>query len=119
MRTEPDCGRSGLLCRMRSARPAFVLGLATVLVAAAGCHSGSGDGQVRAPSPSASPLEHWPSPSPVPSSPAVATTPQDPGFDSRITRLRGALLREVRHKNWHPGCPVPLGDLRVLTVDYH
>jgi hypothetical protein len=25
----------------------------------------------------------------------------------------------VRHKNWHPGCPVPLDQLRVLTVDYH
>ncbi len=58
-----------------------------------------------------------PSPAPEPASDSVPENP--PGFDASITRLRGGVLREVREKNWHPGCPVPLENLRVLTVDHH
>jgi len=36
----------------------------------------------------------------------------------RVSRLRGALRNEVRERNWHPGCPVPIRDLRALTVTY-
>jgi hypothetical protein len=28
------------------------------------------------------------------------------------------LRRQLVGRNWHPGCPVPIADLRVLTVDY-
>jgi hypothetical protein len=71
-----------------------------------------------APRPSSGAIEHRPSPSPIPQTPTATTPSNAPGFDASIARLRGKLLREVRHKNWHPGCPVPPGALRVLTVDY-
>jgi hypothetical protein len=110
---------------MRSARPALVLGLATAVLAAA-CGSGpKGAAPSATPRPATTrnpaPLETTPAPptaSPSPSGEA-ADARNPPGFDATIAPLRGALLREVRHKNWHPGCPVPLNQLRVLTVDYH
>lgn len=39
-------------------------------------------------------------------------------FHSLIQPLTGASRAEVRHSAWHPGCPVALSDLRVLTVSY-
>jgi len=33
--------------------------------------------------------------------------------------LSGEVLAHTRTRNWHPGCPVPLSDLRELTVAYH
>jgi len=58
-------------------------------------------------------------PSSSEATPVAEPSPNPPGFDSSIAPLSGELLREVRNKNWHPGCPVPLSQLRVLTVDYH
>ena len=55
----------------------------------------------------------------IAATPSPAPSPNPPGFDSSIAALGGEILKEVRHKNWHPGCPVPLDQLRVLTVDYH
>lgn len=45
---------------------------------------------------------------------AVALVP----FHSLIEPLRGAPRAEVKHAAWHPGCPVALSDLRLLTVSY-
>jgi hypothetical protein len=39
-------------------------------------------------------------------------------FDSLIQPLSGPTRAEVRHHAWHRGCPVPLSQLRVLTVSY-
>lgn len=57
------------------------------------------------------------------SAPATPTAPSasspiqpEPAFS--IDRLRGEVRDEVIRKNWHPGCPVGLEDLRVLTVKY-
>jgi hypothetical protein len=110
---------------MRSSPIRLSLSCAAALLVAVGCDAGrSHDGIVTATpvarsSPESGPIEHWPSPSPIIETPASATPRNRPGFDASIAPVRGTLLREVRHKNWHPGCPVPLRDLRVLTVDYH
>jgi len=40
-------------------------------------------------------------------------------FHSSIQLLTPSVRSQVRHSAWHPGCPVALGDLRVLTVTYH
>jgi hypothetical protein len=40
------------------------------------------------------------------------------GFEAWIEPLRGSLRREVVDRNWHPGCPVPIRDLRVARVRY-
>ena len=45
---------------------------------------------------------------------ALAVTP----FQSSVQALSGPVRAEVRRDAWHPGCPVPLSDLRLLTVSY-
>lgn len=35
-----------------------------------------------------------------------------------VSRLRGEIRREVASRNWHPGCPVGLDDLRVVEIGY-
>jgi hypothetical protein len=46
---------------------------------------------------------------------ALAVAP----FQSSIRPLPAPVRAEVRHETWHPGCPVPLSDLRLLSVSYH
>ena len=41
-----------------------------------------------------------------------------PRFKASIEPLRGPLRDEVVDRNWHPGCPVPIRDLRVARVRY-
>ena len=36
-----------------------------------------------------------------------------------MQRLPDALRAEMHGTSWHRGCPVPLGDLRLLTFRYH
>jgi hypothetical protein len=44
----------------------------------------------------------------------LAVTP----FHSSIQTLPGPVRAQVKRDAWHPGCPVPLSDLRLLTVSY-
>jgi hypothetical protein len=39
-------------------------------------------------------------------------------FQSSIQPLSGPVRAEVKLQAWHPGCPVPLSDLRLLTASY-
>ncbi len=39
-------------------------------------------------------------------------------FRGSITRISPALARQMTGVSWHPGCPVPLRDLRVVTATY-
>jgi hypothetical protein len=39
-------------------------------------------------------------------------------FAGGIFPLTGPVRRHVRTRNWHPGCPVPLKDLRLVRVRY-
>ena len=40
------------------------------------------------------------------------------GFHGSIAPLPGPLRAELTGRFWHPGCPVSLSQLRVLTVDH-
>lgn len=65
-------------------------------------------------SPSAEPSSPSPAAS-MPSSPAPAA---EPVFEGGVT-LIGPRLREILiGRNWTPGCPVPLEDLRLVKVSY-
>ena len=46
---------------------------------------------------------------------ALAVAP----FQSSIRALPGPVRAEIRREAWHPGCPVALSDLRLLSVTYH
>ena len=62
------------------------------------------------------------SPSTLAPSPATSATgaheTQGARFAGGILPLRGHVRRHVRTRNWHPGCPVPLKDLRLVRVRY-
>jgi hypothetical protein len=40
-------------------------------------------------------------------------------FQSSVRPLSPAVRTALRSEAWHPGCPVPLSGLRMLTVTYH
>jgi D-alanyl-D-alanine carboxypeptidase len=46
---------------------------------------------------------------------ALALTP---GFHARVQPIPPAVRAEMTGVSWRPGCPVPLSDLRLLTLTY-
>jgi hypothetical protein len=73
----------------------------------------SGGGPEVTPSESA-PSETMPSrPSPSPSS-----TPLPARFRGTVSALPADLEAQMRGTTWHPGCPVAIGRLRLLTLRY-
>ena len=62
---------------------------------------------------SASPTTHRTSPTTV----APATTAAPPGFDGSVAVIDDA-GRARMPSSWRPGCPVPLEELRLLTIDH-
>jgi hypothetical protein len=96
--------------------PRFVTVFACLAVILAACGRAPGEGGAP-PSASRSPGPPIPlsSPGAMPSSPVPAAEPVFRGGVSRI----GPKLREVLiGRNWTPGCPVPLEDLRLVRVSY-
>jgi hypothetical protein len=83
-----------------------------VLALAAGCASTDG-------APAAQPP---PQPPPSTASPPIPTPTPTPtaeaGFTVSSRRLSGAEQAAMRGVTWHPGCPVPLRDLRVVRLAY-
>jgi hypothetical protein len=51
-----------------------------------------------------------------PSAQAVASVP--PRFAGGVERIDPALRRRLVGRDWHPGCPVPIRDLRLVRVTY-
>jgi D-alanyl-D-alanine carboxypeptidase len=50
---------------------------------------------------------------------AAPAAPSDPGaFHFSASPLSAALRARMRHDSWRPGCPVSLGDLRLITMTY-
>lgn len=96
-----------------------------LLAAAVGCSTAPG-GPSRASdaatvsSPATTMSDDDDSASPNPSGTATVSPPhgREPRFSGRIATIGPALRRQLVGRNWHPGCPVPIGDLRVVTVDY-
>lgn len=66
---------------------------------------------------SALPSSPAPSPSPA-SSPALAAARAPVRFEGGVSRIGSVLRAELTGRNWHPGCPVPIDDLRVVRVSY-
>jgi hypothetical protein len=94
---------------------ACTLGLIALLSA---CGTAAADrsegGGVPEGSPSVSPTETMPSrPSTSPSS-----TPLPPRFEGTVSALPADLEAEMRGTTWNPGCPVPIAQLRLLTLRY-
>lgn len=53
---------------------------------------------------------------PAPSSAQAASSNR---FIGGIHRIGPSVRRVVVGRNWHPGCPVGIGDLRLVRVSYH
>jgi SpoIID/LytB domain protein len=51
--------------------------------------------------------------------PTLLSGPLAAPFTGSISRIRPALRRTLVGRNWHPGCPVPVDDLRLVRVSYH
>ena len=41
-----------------------------------------------------------------------------PGFQAKVSPIPPTTRTEMTGVSWHPGCPVPLGDLRLITLTY-
>lgn len=80
-----------------------------VLVGAAGCSSAG-------PSPQPAPPTATPSPTAAVTSAAPSARPT--GYAASSRPLTRAEQRGMRGVTWHPGCPVPLADLRVVRLAY-
>jgi hypothetical protein len=53
--------------------------------------------------------------------PTAQPTPEEPRpsrFEGSIRRIHRPIRTYLMERNWHEGCPVPLEDLRVVTVSY-
>ncbi len=50
----------------------------------------------------------------APAKPAAAPV----HFEGSVSPLDAAMRAELSGRNWHPGCPVPLADMRLVTVSY-
>jgi hypothetical protein len=50
--------------------------------------------------------------------PAVDASAAAPGFRGTVERIDAAQARRMTGVSWRPGCPVPLRDLRLLTLTY-
>jgi hypothetical protein len=50
---------------------------------------------------------------------AGSASSSTPPFHGRIVRIDAAQAKRMTGVSWRPGCPVPLGDLRLLRVSYH
>jgi D-alanyl-D-alanine carboxypeptidase len=63
------------------------------------------------------PTEAVESPSPIPS-PSPSSTPLPHRFVGAVSMIPNDLADQMRRTTWHPGCPVPIDDLRLLTLRY-
>jgi hypothetical protein len=89
----------------------FVSISVTLAVVLAACSQTRADERAGAGSASPPPLVE----SSMPTSPAPATVPV---FRGEVLRIRPELRDRLIGRNWTPGCPVPLTDLRLVEVSY-
>ncbi|NCT91557.1 M15 family metallopeptidase [Cellulomonas sp. APG4] len=72
---------------------------------------------VRASAPAVTPRA-TPEPTASPAAAPEAAEPVTPRFEAGIQQI-GPELEQRMSASWRPGCPVPLGDLRYLTLTHH
>jgi hypothetical protein len=65
---------------------------------------------------SGTPSATQPSEVPRPASPTIAAAP--PRFVGTVAPIDDAMRRRLVGRDWHPGCPVRIRDLRVVRVRY-
>jgi D-alanyl-D-alanine carboxypeptidase-like protein len=110
-------------------RRVIALGAVAGMVALAACGQGPGPHARAGPGVAAGAEVPAPTAAVSASDPAptenAAGTPSDtpppasrPRFGGRVDRIGPWLRRTLVGRNWHAGCPVPIHDLRVLTIDY-
>jgi hypothetical protein len=94
-----------------------VLTLLAAALVVTSCSSGDPSGaRPEAPRTNAPPTTAPPTTAPPTSAPAPATV-APPAFDGTISVV-DAPTRARMTASWRPGCPVPLEDLRLLTLDH-
>jgi poly-gamma-glutamate synthesis protein (capsule biosynthesis protein) len=102
---------------------------AVLLVALGGCSASAPDAAPPAPAtvdPALpSPRGHPPPPATTssPSTPSgspvePSPTPEPPAFASAVGPITAALAERMTPSSWREGCPVPLADLRYVTVSH-
>jgi hypothetical protein len=99
----------------RPVRSRAVAMLAAVAVVGVACSMSSRTAP--ASSPTAARLVS-PTGSPAPATPGLAPAKLPPRFEGAVGRIGPALRAKLNGRNWHPGCPVPIDDLRVVRVSY-
>jgi hypothetical protein len=53
-----------------------------------------------------------------PASPSSPSSPSPPVFQGGVFRIGPELRSRIVWRSWHPGCPVPIEDLRHVQVSY-
>jgi len=53
-----------------------------------------------------------------PATPSAVAVPAEPVYEATVSAITPALAERM-HASWRPGCPVPLEDLRYVTVAHH
>lgn len=97
-------------------RASVLLALAVVLILAAGCSHTTSERTAPSPSASTGSTSSTSPSAPSPASPSPSPLPAR--FMGTVSRLPSDLRAEMHGTTWHRGCPVPLGDLRLLTLRY-
>lgn len=92
--------------------PRFVTVSACLVVALVACDRAPTQPDAAA---SGAPSTTLVSPGSMPVSPAPAMMPV---FEGEVSRIDPELREVLIGRNWTPGCPVPLEDLRLVTVSY-
>jgi hypothetical protein len=95
--------------------PRFVTVSACLVLALVACGRSPTEPGSTASGPSGSSIGNEASPGSMPASPVPATTPV---FEGGVSRIDPELRETLIGRNWTPGCPIPLKDLRLVRVSY-
>jgi hypothetical protein len=95
--------------------PRFVTVSVCLVLALVACDRAPTEPGPVASGPPGSSLGNEASPGSMPASPAPTTKPV---FEGGVSRIDPELREILIGRNWTPGCPVPLGDLRLVQVSY-
>ena len=49
---------------------------------------------------------------------AAVPSPEEPAFAATVSSISAQLADEMRDVSWRPGCPVPISDLRLITMNH-
>lgn len=96
-------------------RLGVVLAIATLV--ATGCASGA-EPSARRPATSTTPPTTMPPTTTTVPPPPTTTAPPVPQFQGVVAAIEGPVRARIEGSSWRPGCPVPLEQLRYLTLSH-